>query len=226
MGCTTAHTVPATAPVAWAAPRSSTDPAGSDVSVHEAPPSDVVHNASPYAQPLSLSAKRMLKMTRVLLSMVIVAACGAATSVKWLPPSVVCTIAVHDSCAHRCVPSTQNVFVLIAETDNGENVVGTADPGLGYVVGIAGATLGTADDGGDARALDGAMAGDEGAPGDSLEGKCDGSGTAVGVTDPTGVRLLAVAVEPLPPPEFKPIAPATTAITTTAPRAAAAERRC
>jgi hypothetical protein len=93
------------------------------------------------------------------------------------------------------VPSTQNVFVLMAETEIGENDVGTADPGLGYTVGTtgaAGATLGAADDGGDARALDAATTGDEG---DSLTRTGDGTGDA-DRGPKAGVRLLAVAVDP------------------------------
>jgi len=115
---------------------------------------------------------------------------------------------------------------LTAVTEPGVKSAGTAEPALGYGVGAAGLTVGTADDGGDASpALDEATGGDDTAPGDSLAGIINGSGIPVGVVDVDGVRLLAVAVDPWPP-EPKPMAPATTAITATAPSTAPPERRC
>jgi hypothetical protein len=85
--------------------------------------------------------------------MLMVAACGAAISVKCEPASVVLTIAVHDTFPHCCVPRAQYVLSLTAVTDIGAKFAGTADPAVGY--GVAAATTtgagvdGTCDDGGD-----------------------------------------------------------------------------
>ncbi len=115
---------------------------------------------------------------------------------------------------------------LTAVTEIGVKSAGTAEPALGYGVGAAGVGdgVGTADDGGDVGVLGDSLA-DSGA-GDGLPGKTAGTSVPDTTADGLAVFSLAAIFDPPPPPAFRPMAPATTAITATAPTTAPAERRC